>query len=54
MKKIILFSPNGYIGGFVKKRIQENEDVLLHVMTRDSQLHLQDMKQQKNMFRIML
>lgn len=36
MKKIILFSPNGYIGGFVKKRIQENEDVLLHVMTRDS------------------
>lgn len=37
-KKIVLFSPTGYIGGFIKERIQEENDVMLYGITRNSDL----------------
>ena len=37
-KKIILFSPKGYIGGFIKEKLQEENDVMLYGITRNSDL----------------
>ncbi len=36
MKKVILFSPNGYVGSFIKERIAKEKDIQLYTMTRDS------------------
>jgi len=36
MKKIILFSPNGYVGSFIKKRFEEEADIELYRITRES------------------
>lgn len=36
MKSIILFSPNGYVGGFIRDRITMEKDLKLHLMSRDS------------------
>ncbi len=36
MKKIILFSPNGYVGGFIKRKFQEEQKVWIYEITRDS------------------
>ncbi len=36
MKKIVLFSPNGYVGGFVKLGLQKEKDIQLYEMTRDN------------------
>ncbi len=38
VKKIILFSPNGYVGGFIKERLQKEQDVQLYEITRDNDL----------------
>lgn len=38
MRKVILFSPNGYVGGFIKERILEETNIRLYEMTRDSWL----------------
>lgn len=38
MKKIILFSPNGYIGGFIKSKIQQEKNLQLSEIVRDSDL----------------
>lgn len=36
MKKVLLFSPNGYVGGFIKERLAKEKDIQLYEMTRDS------------------
>lgn len=38
MKNVILFSPTGYIGSILKKRIEDEEGIRLHEMTRESDL----------------
>ena len=38
MKKILLFSPTGYIGRFIKERIQDENDIRLYEITRNSDL----------------
>lgn len=38
MKKIVLFSPNGYVGSFVKKGLLEENDIQLFELTRNSNL----------------
>ena len=38
MKKIVLFSPSGYVGGFLKERIQLEKDIKLYEITRESDL----------------
>lgn len=38
MKKIILFSPNGYVGGFIKKRLEEDGTIQLYEITRGDNL----------------
>lgn len=38
MKRIVLFSPTGYIGGFIKERLQEEKDVQLYEITRNDDL----------------
>ncbi len=38
MRKVILFSPNGYIGGFIKERMQEERNIQLYEIVRDSDL----------------
>ena len=35
-KKIILFSPNGYVGSFIKKELEREKNAQLFTMTRDS------------------
>ncbi len=37
MKKVILFSPNGYVGSHIKKRLQEAHDIQLYEMVRESE-----------------
>lgn len=39
VKKIILFSPNGYVGGFIKETIIKEKSVQLYEITRDSNLN---------------
>ena len=34
MKKVILFSPRGYIGGFLKRRLEEEKDIQLYEIER--------------------
>lgn len=36
MIKVILFSPNGYVGGYIKERIQNEINMQLYEITRDS------------------
>ena len=38
MKKIVLFSPTGYVGSFLKKGLQKEKDIQLYEMTRDNRL----------------
>lgn len=38
IKKIVLFSPNGYIGNAIKEKIQEDRNFRLYEITRDSNL----------------
>lgn len=38
MKKVLLFSPNGYVGSFIKERLAKEKDIQLYEMTRDSGL----------------
>ena len=38
MKKIVLFSPTGYIGAFIKKAFQQEETVQLYEIVRGSDL----------------
>ncbi len=38
MKKVILFSPNGYVGTFIKEKIQEKKDIELYEIVRDGDL----------------
>lgn len=38
MKKVILFSPNGYVGRYLKVKFQEKADIQLYEMTRYSEL----------------
>ncbi|GFI16216.1 hypothetical protein IMSAGC009_01380 [Lachnospiraceae bacterium] len=38
MKKVILFSPKGYVGRFTKERIQSEKNMQLYEITRDSNL----------------
>lgn len=49
MKKVILFSPNGYVGGFIKEKIQEENDIRLYEMTRNS-----DLEQYKGSYDVMI
>ena len=39
MRKVILFSPNGYVGSAIKARIQEENNIQLFELTRDSDLN---------------
>lgn len=39
MNKIILFSPNGYVGSFLKKGLQNEKNIQLCEMTRDSDIN---------------
>lgn len=36
MKKVVLFSPNGYVGSFIKERLEKEKRVGLYEFTRDS------------------
>ncbi len=38
MKKVVLFSPTGYVGGFIKKRLEENKNIQLYGITRKDRL----------------
>lgn len=38
MQKVILFSPGGYIGGYLKEAILKDKDILLYEITRGSDL----------------
>ncbi len=38
IKKIVLFSPNGYVGSAIKEKIQEEGTLQLYEITRDSDL----------------
>lgn len=49
MKKVILFSPKGYVGGFIKERIIEEKNIKLHEMSRNS-----DLEQYKEDYDIMI
>lgn len=49
MKKVILFSPNGYIGGFLRERLTLEDCVQLYEMTRGS-----DFRQFENEYDIMI
>lgn len=39
MKKVILFSPKGYIGGFIQERLQKEKDIQLYEIMRGSDLN---------------
>ncbi len=39
MRKVMLFSPDGYVGGFIKERIQEERNIQLFELTRNSDLN---------------
>lgn len=43
MKKIILFSPNGYVGSFIKETIEKEKGIQLYEITRKSNLELYQM-----------
>lgn len=49
MKKVILFSPTGYVGGYVKERIQLEKDIQWYGMVRGS-----DLKDYKEDYDIMI
>ncbi len=49
MKNVILFSPNGYVGSFIKKRIETDSDIRLFEMTRES-----DWCQYKDVYDVMI
>lgn len=36
MKKVVLFSPNGYVGSFIKERLEKEKTIALYEFTRDS------------------
>lgn len=36
MRKVMLFSPNGYVGSFIKERLKDEQNIRLYEMTRDS------------------
>lgn len=36
MKKVVLFSPNGYVGSFIKERVEKEKTIELYEFTRDS------------------
>lgn len=36
MKKVVLFSPNGYVGSYVKERLMKEHDLLLYMVTRST------------------
>lgn len=38
IKKVVLFSPNGYVGSFTKKRLEEEKNIQLYEITRKSNL----------------
>lgn len=38
MKRIVLFSPGGYIGGFIKAKFEQIREIQLYEVTRDSDL----------------
>lgn len=38
MKKVVLFSPTGYVGGFIKKHLEENKNIQLCGITRKDRL----------------
>lgn len=42
MNKVILFSPKGYVGGYIKERLLRERNIQLFEMTRDSDLKLYD------------
>lgn len=42
-KKVVLFSPNGYVGSFIKKRLEEEKNIQLYEITRKSNLDLYQM-----------
>lgn len=49
MKNVILFSPNGYVGSFIKKRMQKERDIHLYDMMRGS-----DWTQYKDNYDVMI
>ncbi len=49
MKRVILFSPTGYIGGFIKARIVQMRSIQLYEVTRNS-----DLEQYKEDFDILI
>ena len=36
MNKVVLFSPNGYVGGYIKEKIQSEKNIQLYEITRGS------------------
>ncbi len=36
MRKVVLFSPNGYVGSFIKERLEKEKTIELYEFTRDS------------------
>lgn len=38
IRKVILFSPNGYVGSFIKKSLERDKDIQLYEITRKSNL----------------
>lgn len=49
MRKVILFSPNGYVGRYLKENILKEDDLQLYLITRDS-----DWEQYKDDYDIMI
>lgn len=49
MRRIILFSPNGYVGGYIREKIMREKELQLFVMTRDS-----DLTQYKGNYEVMV
>lgn len=49
LKKVILFSPTGYIGFFLKERLQKKQDIHLYELERNS-----DLEQYKDNYNVMI
>lgn len=49
MRRVILFSPNGYVGKYIKENILKEDDLQLYLITRDS-----DWEQYKEDYDIMI
>lgn len=43
MKKVLLFSPNGYVGRFMKERLTKEKDIRFYEMTRNSNFESEQM-----------